>query len=82
MTTNTEPKLAAPGAGLPALEHFIARLLFGLRRLTGNRETFTAKFQQERSAIRALVDSCAVAKRGQRVLIARGRGMEDITPAT
>ena len=77
MSTNTEPKLAAPGAGLPAIEHFIARLLFGLRRLTGNREAFTAKFQRERSAIRGLVDSCDVAKRGQRVLIARRRGMED-----
>ena len=77
MSTNSEPKLAAPGAGLPAIEHFIARVLFRLRRMTGNRETFTAKFQQERAAIRALVDSCDVARRGQRVLIDRQRGMED-----
>ena len=74
MSTNSEPKLAAPGAGLPAIEHFIARVLFRLRRMTGNRETFTAKFQQERAAIRALVDSCDVARRGQRVLIDRQRG--------
>ena len=77
MSTNSEPKLAAPGAGLPASEHFIARVLFRLRRMTGNREAFNAKFQHERTAIRALVDSCDAARRGERVLIDRQRGMED-----
>ena len=77
MIDNTEPELAAPGAGLPAIEHLIARVLFGLRRMTGNRDAFTAKFNKERAAIRALVDSCDAARRGERVLIGRQRGMED-----
>ena len=41
MTTTTEAKLAAPGAGLPAIELFVARLLFALRRRMGNRDAFT-----------------------------------------
>lgn len=77
MDSKIEPKLAPPGAGLPAAEHLIARVLFGLRRMTGSREAFSAKFQQERSAIRALVDSCEEARRGERVLIKRVRGLED-----
>ena len=36
--------------------------------MTGSRETFNAKFQQERAAIRALADSCDVARRGECVL--------------
>jgi len=77
MTATTEPTLAAPGAGLPAIELFIARILFALRRVTGNRDSFTARFQQERSAIRMLVDSCDPARRGERVLIKRLPGLED-----
>jgi len=77
MSTTTEPKLAAPGAGLPAIEHLIARILFGLRRSIGSRDGFTAKFTAERAAIRALVESCDPARRGERILIARQRGMED-----
>jgi len=77
MSTASEPKLAAPGAGLPAIEHLIARLLFGLRLLTGNREAFTAKFKRERGAIRDLVASSDTARRGERVLIKRLPGLED-----
>ncbi len=77
MTTSSEPNLDAPGAGLPAIELFIGRILFGVRRRIGNRETFNAKFTAEREAIRALTDSCDPARRGERVLIPRRRGMED-----
>ncbi len=77
MSTTSEPKLAAPGAGLPGIELFIGGILFGLRRRFGNRESFNAKFKTERAAIRALTDSCDPAQRGERVLIARRRGMED-----
>ncbi|MCF7784484.1 MAG: DinB family protein [Prosthecobacter sp.] len=77
MSTNTDPQLAPPGAGLPAIELWVARLLFALTRRRGNRETFVAKFEQERAAIRALVDSCPETQRGERVLIARLRGLED-----
>ena len=54
MSSNSDPQLAPPGAGLPAIELWVARLLFALKRLRGNRETFVAKFEQERAAIRAL----------------------------
>lgn len=77
MSTNTDPQLAPPGAGLPVIELWVARLLFALTRRRGNRETFVAKFEQERAAIRALVDSCPETQRGERVLIARLRGLED-----
>ena len=74
---NSEPTLAAPGAGLPALELFIARRLFALKRRFGNRAGFTAQFSKERSAIRALIDAIPVADRDKRVLIPRLRGLED-----
>lgn len=77
MSTNPDPQLAPPGAGLPTLELWAARLLFALERMRGNREAFVAKFKQERAAIRALVDSCPEAQRGERVLITRLRGLED-----
>ena len=77
MNKNTEPQLAAPGAGLPAIELIIGRRLFALKRLLGSRESFTAKFEQERVAIRELVNSCTTAKRAERVLIPRLRGLED-----
>jgi len=77
MTKITAPQLAAPGAGLPAIELIIGRRLFALKRLLGSRESFTAKFEQERVAIRELVNSCATAKRAEHVLIPRLRGLED-----
>jgi hypothetical protein len=77
MSSNSDPQLAPPGAGLPAIELWVARLLFALKRLRGNRETFVAKFEQERAAIRALVDSCPEVQRGEQVLIVRLRGLED-----
>ncbi len=77
MSTNIDPQLAPPGAGLPTIELWAARLMFALVRLRGNRETFITKFTQERAAIHALVDSCPEAKRGERVLITRLRGLED-----
>jgi hypothetical protein len=77
MNSIEEPKLAPPGAGLPKAELYIARLLFGLRRRTGNRETFNAAFQREREAIRGLVQSCDQDSCARRVLIERVRGLED-----
>ncbi len=77
MSTSTDPQLEPPGAGLPAVELWVARLMFARIRRRGNRETFVAKFKQERAAIRALVDSCPEVQRGERVLITRLRGLED-----
>lgn len=62
---------------MPAPELWIARALFGLKRLLGSREAFTERFHQERRAIRALLACCDPARRGERVLIPRLRGLED-----
>lgn len=72
-----EPKLAAPGAGLPRIELFIGRRLFARRLRRGTRDSFTASFQAERAAIAALVKSCDPESGARRVLIERVRGMED-----
>ncbi len=77
MNSQDEPTLAPPGAGLPKVELFVARLLFGVRRRTGSRESFSARFEQEREIIRGLVQSCDEDSAARRVLIQRVRGLED-----
>lgn len=77
MSTNTEPKLGKPGAGLPAVELFFARRLFARKRKTGDRDSFNRLFSAERAQIRRLVDGCPIEHRNERVLIKRLRGLED-----
>jgi len=77
MTTSAEPELAPPGAGLPTFELIVARILFGLRRRRGNRDSFTARFQSERETIGALLRGLDPEAGGRRVLIQRPRGLED-----
>jgi hypothetical protein len=77
MDVNSEPKLAPPGAGLPKIELIIARLLFTLQRWRGNRDSFNARFQQERAGIHALVNPCDAESGTRRVLIKRVPGLED-----
>jgi len=77
MDTTCEPQLARPGAGLPPPELLIARMLFALKRATGNRASFTAHFQQERKTIKELVQGLTTKQASQRVLIPRVRGLED-----
>lgn len=77
MNDITEPQLAPPGAGLPAIELFIGGRLFALKRLFSTRTSLTAKFELEREKIRELVASCDAFKRGERVLIPRLQGLED-----
>jgi uncharacterized damage-inducible protein DinB len=77
MPLSSEPKLAPPGAGLPLPELLIGRMLFGLRRWTGNRESFDERFKQERTTIRTLLKNVDDASLAQRVLIRRPPGLED-----
>lgn len=77
MENPTKPSLAAPGAGLPAPELWIAKVLFRLKRLFGSREAFTARFEEERAAIRDLLATCPLERRAEQVLIPRLRGLED-----
>lgn len=76
-SNSSDPKLAAPGAGLPKAELFLGRQLFAFRRLTGNRASFDAKFRKERKRIHALVSSCDLESAACRVLIKRPPGLED-----
>ncbi|MEI6535056.1 MAG: DinB family protein [Verrucomicrobiaceae bacterium] len=73
----TEPQLAPPGAGLPKIELFVGRLMLRFSCRTGNRESFNARFQQEREKIRVLLESCDAKIAAKRVLIKRCRGLED-----
>lgn len=72
-----EPKLAAPGAGLPLPELLVARILFWLRRRLVTRDSFDVLFHQERERIRALLGACDAETGARRVLIRRPRGLED-----
>lgn len=77
MTEPTEPKLAAPGAGLPWPERLIASFMVkrGIRR-TPRREV-SALLASERQMILDLVTPLSPAKAKHRVLIQRLRGLED-----
>jgi hypothetical protein len=77
MNSNPEPKLAPPGAGLPKVELAVARLMFAMQRALGNRESFTARFQQERGKIQALLRGLDAESAVRRVLIKRVPGLED-----
>jgi hypothetical protein len=77
MPSSTEPKLAPPGAGLPAYELAIARGLFKLRRAFGSRRSFDAKFARERQRVRDLLAPLSPAQCQERVLIRRLPGLED-----
>lgn len=77
MHTSPAPQLAAPGAGLPALELVIARLLFRLKRATGNEAAFRAAYLQERERIHSLIAPLDAATAETRVLIKRLPGLED-----
>lgn len=72
-----EPLLAAPGAGLPFPENLIARLLLGIKRITGNPAAFTTHFIREREAIQRRICDLTEPTLSQRVLIRRPKGLED-----
>jgi DinB superfamily len=73
----SEPQLAPPGAGLPFPENRIARILLGLKRLTGSSAAFTAHFIRERETIRRLIDDLDETTLTRRILIRRPKGLED-----
>jgi uncharacterized damage-inducible protein DinB len=77
MNEKSDPGLAPPGAGLPKVELFVARLLSRWRVWTGSRESFTAGFQRERVAISRLYRACDAPTAARRFLIKRLPGMED-----
>ena len=72
-----EPKLDAPGAGLPAMELFVARTMFRIQRWLKPRAFWDELFETERSNILALVSDLGDATSRQQVLVRRIRGLED-----
>lgn len=76
-TSASTPQLAPPGAGLPALELLLARLVFAWKRRQGGPGHHNAVFCQERDAVLALARSCTAEEAAAPVLIPRLRGMED-----
>ena len=76
-TINDSPQLAAPGAGLPNFELWIARGLFSFRALTSSVETIDKLLLHEQSVIKDLVQKCPAHRLNERVLIPRPRGLED-----
>jgi len=77
MKDDLAPTLAPPGAGLPRIELFVGNILLRIRLATGDRGSFNARFNKERQAIRALVESCRGETGGKRVSIERPPGLED-----
>jgi uncharacterized damage-inducible protein DinB len=71
------PSLAAPGAGLPLPELWIARTLFAFSRWSYTREGANKKFLREQEMIAILIEQCGPTLACQRVLIPRLRGLED-----
>lgn len=72
--TNPTPKLAPPGAGLPQIELFAARLMFGFSRLSISRNAAETTIADEQIAIGELARNCDPAEGERRVLIKRPRG--------
>jgi hypothetical protein len=71
------PQLAAPGAGLPKIERFVANLMIRWKAARTGREKATAMFEAERSAILHLLDGLDAAALTRPVLINRLPGLED-----
>ncbi len=72
-----EPKLDPPGAGLPAIERFVAAMILRFRTATGSRESLTASFRRERERIRTATACFDEPTAATRVLIKRPPGLED-----
>ncbi len=76
-TPSSSPRLAPPGAGLPAPELLVARLLFRLHRWRHDQVARRDLFVRERDTIVKLVRSVPPVAATQQVLIKRLPGMED-----
>lgn len=75
--STTPVKLAPPGAGLPPVELFVARMIFHSQRRFTKQAAVSAKLDAEQRLITALAENLPAAQAGHRVLIPRLRGLED-----
>lgn len=77
MEIKGEPKLEAPGAGLPAMELLAARILFRLGRSFTSRARVTRQFSSRRDALVELVGTIDSETSARQILIRRMVGLED-----
>lgn len=75
--TASHPKLAPPGAGIPAVERLVGGILLRLHRLRVTPSSFAAQFEHERRTIASLYTGLDASALGIRVLVPRLRGLED-----
>jgi DinB superfamily len=76
-TSAIVPRLAPPGAGIPAIERFVGGVIFALNRWRATRERFAAQFERERDAIAGQYRDRDERILKERILIPRLRGLED-----
>lgn len=76
-TTTVPPRLAAPGAGLPKIEHFFANLMVRWKASRTSREEAIATFAHEHDAILRLLAATPANEMATPVLIKRLPGLED-----
>ncbi|MCE9520473.1 MAG: hypothetical protein K8R87_13080, partial [Verrucomicrobia bacterium] len=76
-TNAVTPALAPPGAGLPALELFFARLLVGWKSKRTSRDDSAKLFATEHTTILQLIAGRNLSLLSQPVLIKRLPGLED-----
>ncbi len=73
----SEPKLAPPGAGIPAVDRFVFGWVLRARRALTSRERAAQEFAQERARIATLTAPLTAARATTRVLVPPQRGLED-----
>lgn len=76
-TPADEPRLAAPGAGIPTIERLVGSVVLAFKRWRGTPRRTAAEFDRQRSAIARLCDGQEETLLARRVLIPRLRGLED-----
>ena len=77
MVESNEPKLEAPGAGLPAPMLFVAKRASSLRAKFCSSEKFLAEFTNEQERITQIIAPLSADERSKRILIPRLIGLED-----
>jgi hypothetical protein len=77
MTPERPPQLAAPGAGLPRIERFVANRMIRWKAARATREQASSLFDQQRESILHLLQGRDPTALAQPVLIKRLPGLED-----
>lgn len=77
MTSNNEPKLARPGAGMPIPQRWVARFVIPYRAKQSNWDENIARFQRHSKAIEELAKSLTTEQLNTRFLVNPIVGLED-----